>query len=172
MRSHVRLMLAMTVAAAVAVPVGGAAVAASPPTSAPRQSTALLDWNATATSAAVACGITPDGNPPFESRLYAMTHIAIHDALNEIKPVYRSYAYSPAGRHPHASPEAAVAAAANGVLTEGLHQLNCPSMLVQARYRTRIDAVPAGRAKEQGIAIGRAAAARINALRAGDLNGP
>ncbi len=175
MRSHVRLMLAMTVAAAVAVPVAGATAAASPPTSAPgRQSSAVLDWNATATSAAVACGITPDGNPPFEARVYAMTHIAVHDALNEIRPVYRSYAYSPAGSRPSASAEAAVAAAARDVLIPGLHRLvaDCPSELVQDTYTARLAAIPAGPAKEQGIAIGRAAAAKINALRAADLTGP
>ena len=167
MRPQVRLMLVMSVAAAVIVPMVGAPVSGA--AQATSRSDAVLDWNATATRAAVACGFTPDGNPPYESRLYAMTHIAIHDALNEIRPVYRSYSYNPAGSHPHASPDAAVAAAANGALIAGLNELKCPTALVKDTYQDRVDAIPAGPAKDQGIAIGVAAAASIVHKRAADL---
>src|SRR5262245_32594823 len=53
--------------------------------------------------------------PPYQSRIYAMTHAAIHDALNAIDRRYKPYALS--GRPDlGASPEAAVATAAYGVL--------------------------------------------------------
>ncbi len=117
MRPQVRILLVTSLAAAVLGADGRGSGRRSPHTTtgSTSSSDAVLDWNATATSAAVACGFTPDGNPPYESRLYAMTHIAIHDALNEIRPLYRSYSYDPVGSHPHASPEAAVAAAATTV---------------------------------------------------------
>ena len=169
MRPQFRLMLVMSVAAAVIVPMVGAPVSGAAQTTS--RSDAVLEWNATATSAAVACGFTPDGNPPYESRLYAMTHIAIHDALNEIRPLYRSYSYNPAGSHPHASPEAAVAAAANAVLTDGLKAItgNCVPPVVTQTYNAQLAAVPAGSAKDEGIAIGLAAARSIIRDRADDL---
>ena len=121
MRSHVRILLVLSLAVAATIPVTGQAFAVrSHHDPGPAGQDAVLAWNATATSAAVACGFTPDGNPPYESRLYAMTHIAIYDALNEIRPVYRPYTYDPPGSQPHASADAAVAAAANGVLAPGL----------------------------------------------------
>src|SRR5262245_13326024 len=45
---------------------------------------AVTDWNANAGEAAQAACISPDGDPLHESRIYAMAHIAIHDALNAI----------------------------------------------------------------------------------------
>lgn len=175
MRTQVRLLLVASLGAAVILPFTATAVAGSSPapwTAAP--SDAVLDWNATATSAAVACGFTPEGNPLYESRLYAMTHIAIHDALNEIRPLYESYSYSPAGSHPHASPEAAVAAAATTVLSDGLAEIappNCASTLIHHAYVTSLAAIPAGPAKQQGIAVGVAAARSIEHDRADDLTG-
>ena len=45
---------------------------------------AVTDWNANAGVAATAACIAPLDNPLHESRIYAMMHIAIHDALNAI----------------------------------------------------------------------------------------
>ena len=57
----------------------------------------------------------PARGAPQTTRILAMTHIAIHDALNAIDPRYESYAYfGPAD--PSASPVAAIAAAAFNVL--------------------------------------------------------
>ena len=73
-------------------------VAAFPPTTtaapqralgAPRQGSpgdAVIEWNANAGKAALAACIAPADNPLHESRMYAMTHVAIHDALNAIRP--------------------------------------------------------------------------------------
>src|SRR6476661_9856619 len=172
MRSPVRILLVLSLAVAATIPVTGQAFAVrSHHDPGPAGQDAVLAWNATATSAAVACGFTPDGNPPYESRLYAMTHIAIHDALGEIRPVYQPYTYDPPGNHPHASAEAAVAAAANGVLVPGLAAVapTCTSTLVADTYRDRLAAIADGPAKTAGIAIGVAAAAKINQDRALDL---
>src|SRR3954447_5419261 len=74
---------------------------------------AVLDWNANAGQAAVASCISPGDDPLHESRIYAMMHVAIHDALNAIDRQSRPYAFN--GRIVSGtSPEAAVAAAARG----------------------------------------------------------
>ena len=95
----------------------GAAALAAPAASAHHQSRtdAVSTWNENAGKAAVAACIAPDDDPLHESRLYAMTHVAIHDALNAIDRRSRPYAF--AGRaQPGASVDAAVAAAARDVL--------------------------------------------------------
>src|SRR5437879_4460400 len=76
---------------------------------------AVTVWNANAGEAAQAACISPDGDPLHESRMYAMMHIAIHDALNAIDRHSRPYVFdsqAPSG----ASTAAAVAAAARDVL--------------------------------------------------------
>ena len=108
--------------------------------------------------------------------MYAMTHIAIHDALNAIDRRFRPYAYYDAAPR-GASADAAVAAAARGVMVPVLGQLTPPFgpecieagvASVEADYAAAIAEIPDGRAKTRGIAVGEAAAAAIVALRAGD----
>ena len=62
-------------------------------------------WNAIAGDAAVAACIAPIDNPFHESRMYAMTHIAVHDALNSIDRRIWPYAFFGSRLQPHASPE-------------------------------------------------------------------
>src|SRR5215203_17459 len=76
---------------------------------------AVTAWNENAGKAAVAACISPVGPSPAEARLYAMTHVAIHDALNAISRRSEPYAYDARARR-GASPAAAAAAAARGVL--------------------------------------------------------
>src|ERR1700745_1846068 len=85
---------------------------------------AVLDWNETAARAAFAAGLDnlTDGcvDALHESRIFAMMHAAIHDALNAIERRSQPYALdAPAG----SSPEAAVAAAAHDVLLAVFPQL-------------------------------------------------
>src|ERR1043165_6347438 len=54
---------------------------------------AITDWNANAQAAAVASCIVPGDNPLHESRLYAMVHLAAHDAVNAIERRSRPYAF-------------------------------------------------------------------------------
>jgi hypothetical protein len=131
-------------------------------------------WNANAGKAAVAACISPGQDPLHESRLYAMMHIAVHDALNAISRRSRPYAFDV---DPEAgpSPEAATAAAARDVLAAGIGELPFPPECVAAGlasvesdYAAALAAIADGAAKTQGIALGRAAAAAILSLRAGD----
>src|ERR1700722_15877228 len=77
---------------------------------------AVTLWNANAATAAMKACITPtgDGNPFNESRLYAIMHIAIHDAMNAIDRKYQPHTYDTKADS-GASPDAAVAAAAHDV---------------------------------------------------------
>jgi len=137
---------------------------------------AVTDWNANAGAAAAASCLAPapDGDPLHESRLYAMVHLAVHDAVNAIDPHARPYAY--AGPAPHgASAQAAVAAAAHDVLVDQIPRsgvsaqcANAGVARADADFTRALEQIPQGRAKEQGVAVGRAAAAAIIAKRAND----
>ena len=86
-------------------------------------SDAVSTWNINAGKAAVAACISPVGPSPAEARLYAMTHVAIHDALNAIRRRSEPYAY--AARAPRrTSRDAAVATAARDVLVPTLGELS------------------------------------------------
>jgi hypothetical protein len=136
---------------------------------------AVIDWNANAGEAAIAaCFI--GGYGPQEGRMYAMAHVAIHDALNAIDRRSRPYAAS-LGAAPGASPDAAVAAAARDVLVPVLGSfsfflpadcIDAGIASVEADYAAALGAIPDGTAKAQGIALGQAAAAAILALRSAD----
>jgi hypothetical protein len=159
-------LIAATAAGALAAPAGAHH---------PARSDAVAVWNANAGRAAVAACISPAPNPLHESRLYAMTHVAIHDTVNAIDR--RSEPYAFAGRAPRgASVDAAVAAAARGVMVPVLNQQTAPFdgcigaavATVEADYAAALGQIPDGRAKTRGLAVGRQAAAAIVALRAND----
>jgi PAP2 superfamily len=139
----------------------------------------VIAWNANAGAAAVkACMNAFDNNDPFhESRMYAMMHIAVHDALNAIDRKYQPYAFDKKAEQ-GASPDAAVAAASHDVLVPTLGRLP-PDLFkkecidagianVEASYTAALATIPDGPPKEQGIALGRASAAAILAKRAHD----
>jgi hypothetical protein len=140
---------------------------------------AVLYWNETAANAGFAAGLDnpTEGcvDPLHESRIFAMMHAAIHDALNAIERRSQPYAltsYAPAG----SSPEAAVAAAAHDVLLVVFPQLPsdlgltpaAATDLVEAAYAAALAAIPDSPAKVQGILIGQASAAAILRLRDAD----
>ena len=136
----------------------------------------VSDWNAVAGDVALAACLAPENAPPIEARMYAMMHLAVHDALNTIDRRYERYLPG-RGSARHASPEAAVAAAARGVLVPVVGTVldpigaECAAAGVSAAeqaYAERIGAIPDGRAKSAGIAVGEAAAARMLADRADD----
>jgi hypothetical protein len=138
----------------------------------------VTDWNATALTASFAAGLDNEFgcvDPLHESRMMAMMHVAIHDALNAIDRRYQPYAYEGAGAA-GASPDAAVAAAAHDVLVALFPQLppdigptpDAAVALVETAYANALAAIPGSPAKDQGILVGQAAAAAILALRAGD----
>jgi hypothetical protein len=141
---------------------------------------AVTEWNEVASNASLAAGLsTPEASldPLHESRLFAMAHIAIHDALNAIEQRSKPYAFH-AHAFPNASPDAAVAAAARGVLVKLFGQIPDPPFSAGAReaavgvietaYTKALAAIRDGHAKRAGIAAGRASATAILALRDGD----
>jgi hypothetical protein len=135
---------------------------------------AVLTWNANAGEAAVAACISPVGNPLHESRMYAMTHVAIHDALNAIDRRSLPYAFDGVAG-PLASPDAAVATAARDVLVTLFGQFPAPQPCrdagiasVEADYAAALAAIPDGPAETQGVEVGAVAADAILALRADD----
>ena len=140
---------------------------------------AVTLWNANAATAAMKACITPtgDGDPFHESRLYAIMHIAIHDAMNAIDRKYQPHTYDTKADS-GASPDAAVAAAAHDVLVPLIGQL--PPYLVKqecidagvasanAAYTAALANIPDNPAKQQGITVGQASAAAILKARAND----
>ncbi len=130
----------------------------------------VTKWNETATRIANESGLA--GNPLFESRVYAMMHAAIHDALNSIHRRAYPYAlYTPVT--PQASPEAAVASAAYLVLQDQFQRLTAFGFPPQqapldAAYNDSLKRIPDGLAKTRGIFIGRLAATVILAVRVAD----
>lgn len=170
-----RRLVAPAVAAAVGLPL---AATASPSAAAfdSGASNPVVAWNAIAGAAAVASCLAPTNNPLDESRMYAMTHLAVHDAVNSIDRRSRPYTFSSAA-NPSASPEAAVAAAAHDVLvrvTEDLPDIIPPECVaagvavVEDAYVTALAEIPEGAAKAAGIALGHGAAAAIVDLRSDD----
>lgn len=136
---------------------------------------AVIAWNANASDATIAA-CTLGGYGPQEARMYAMMHVAIHDALNGIDRRSRPYAASLTAA-PGASPEAAVAAAARDVLVAVLGSfsfflpancINAGIASVEDDYSAALGTIPNGTAKTRGVALGRAAAAAILALRSAD----
>ena len=118
---------------------------------APAGGDAVTVWNANAGVAATAACLAPLDNPLHESRIYAMMHVAIHDALNAIDRRSRPYAFD-AQAEAGTSPDAAVAAAARGVLVPLIRQLPLELTVqacidagvasVEAAYATALAAIP------------------------------
>lgn len=120
----------------------------------------ILDWNLIALEA---MGGPTYTFPLVNSRINAMMHIAMHDALNSIAPVYETYAYK--GSSPGADPIAAVATAAHDVLIEHFPE---QTAMLDTHLKGYLDSLNEGDQKTKGIAAGKAAAAAILDLRKGD----
>ena len=159
-------------------PASGSTDAPTPGALAPdgRAVNAVVAWNEHAGDAALASCLAPGNHPPFEARMYAITQLAVHDALNAIKRKSRPYAFhgrAAAG----ASPKAAVAAAASTALSATIADLppelgaECVTegrASVAASYAASLDAIPDGPAKTRGARVGRRAAAALLETRADD----
>jgi PAP2 superfamily len=127
-------------------------------------------WSKTASKASFASGLS--NNPLFESRVYAMTHVAIHDALNGIDRRYLPYAYYGTVA-PNASPEAAVATAAHRVLVRQFTLLTpygfaTQRAMLDEALESSLALIPGGSSKDAGIAVGTRAANAILAMRVAD----
>jgi hypothetical protein len=120
----------------------------------------VVRWNRLATDAAVAEQI----DPLTESRVFAITHAAMHDALNAIDRRYEPYREGVAAA-PGALPEAAVAAAAHAALIELMPARKADFDL---QFAETLAQIQDKRAAAAGMRVGRQAAARLLALRRDD----
>ncbi len=131
----------------------------------------VTKWSDTANRLCSSSGMA-DGHPLLQTRILAMAHIAMHDAVNAIDHRNRSYTLSPAVIS-GASPEAAAATAAHVVLLDQFTQaagFGFPSQQAElyAAYAASLATIPAGPAKTLGIGVGQAAATRVLTIRASD----
>jgi len=101
---------------------------------------------------------------PRRARLFAITQIAVHDALNAIKPKFQRYAFKDI-REQFANPDATVASAAYWVI-KGLNiQGTFP---IDNWYNESLSLIPDGESKELGKVLGKQSADAIIANRAND----
>ena len=135
---------------------------------------AVTTWSENAQKAARAACVIASENALAESRMYAMVHAAIHDALNAIDRRSRPYVFDRAVTGP-TSVKAAAAAAARDVLVSVIAGLPESAQCVadgiadvNASYMAALGAIPNNPAKANGVALGQAAAAAVIALRADD----
>lgn len=112
--------------------------------------------------------ITAMGGPQYQhsllaSRIGAMVHLAMHDAVNAARPAYASYAYF--GKNEKADPVAAAAGAAHGVLRSLFVE---HSAVLDSLLMVSLSDVKGEEAKLAGLELGLGAAHSILALRADD----
>jgi len=120
----------------------------------------ILDWNQMAYQAM--------GGPAYQhsllaSRINAMVHLAMHDALNSIAPAYQTYAFFREERD--AEPIAAAASAAHAVLTASFPDKKA---MLDSALTQSLAKVPTGDRLNRGIALGKEAAGAILAKRQND----
>jgi hypothetical protein len=100
-----------------------------------------------------------------ESYVYmAYTQAAVYDAVVAVSGHFPAYLPGLAHR-PHASVDAAVAAAAHRILT---HYFPDQLTALDARYQAALTSIPDGPAEDSGVALGTRSADRILAARADD----
>ena len=121
---------------------------------------AVLYWNEKTSIV-----LTAPFTPPAQCRYFAMVQIAVHDALNSIKPKYECFALLQT-KDPLAASGAAVAAATHHIIVnklqiQGTHPMN-------EWYQDWLSKIPDGDSKQRGIALGVAAAEAIFAKRSTD----
>ncbi len=121
----------------------------------------VVRWNQVATDATVAAKI----NPLAESRIFAILHVAIHDAVNAVEPRYEPYqprtSPAPAG----ASVEAAIAGAAHATLVALLPDSKAT---FDAALEETLRAITDDSRRGSGLEVGRTAAAAILTAREND----
>jgi hypothetical protein len=136
---------------------------AAPPESAAASAAAvdaMAGWNV------VALRTTAAGpfSPPRETRAVAIVSAAVFDAVNSIASRYAPYAVRVVAARDASTP-AAVSAAAHDVLA-ALYPAAAASL--DAALDSALARVPAGRARDDGVALGRTVAAAVLARRARD----
>lgn len=121
----------------------------------------IIAWNDIALGAAVG---TAKQSPPHAFATMALVQAAVYDAVVAIEGGYQPY-LAGLDATPGGSVDAAVAAAAHGVLA---HYLPDQRADLDAAYESAIAAIADGDAKTSGVTVGTAAAAALIAARDGD----
>jgi hypothetical protein len=119
----------------------------------------VASWNQTIND----IGFAEQLSFPKAIRAHVMMHIAMHDALNAVVPLYRQYAHR--SHEPGAHPIAAAAQAAHDV---GVAQYPDQRARLDGELDRWLSPIPNTPSKARGIALGRKSAASILALRAND----
>ena len=121
----------------------------------------VTDWNGIASTTIVANGGKSAGA---SAVWFAYTSLAVYDAVNAITGDYRPFYYQ--GVAPRdASLEAAAAAAAHRVL---VNYFPSQQTTLDGRLSTSLAAIPASSSKDDGMAVGEAAAMAVIGARSGD----
>jgi len=161
LRVSARTVVFASLGLAAVTALAGAALAR--PSSAPHRTghesgETVARWNRNAIS------VLLPTNPPELTRSLAMTHIALHDAANAVRPKYGRYAYH-VTEDTGADPSAAAAVAAAEVLK---HRRPAKAADIDALLAVDLAMVSNPQRLQNSINVGQAAAAAIIALRAND----
>ena len=127
---------------------------------APARADTVTEWNLHAANALSVAGQTA----PVSALHLAMVHGAVYDAVNAIDRRHQPYLGAPPARRWY-SKDAAAATAAHRVLAQ---LLPAQQPALDALYAASLASIPAGRARDGGVAAGEAAAATMLAARAND----
>lgn len=120
----------------------------------------VLEWNNIAYQA---FGGETYQNSLLASRINAMTHLAMHDALNAIYSKYATYAFT--GKDSKANAIAAAATAAHAIL---VHELADKKGFLDSALTKSLSKVKDGDSKSRGLLLGKAAAQAIINTRLND----
>jgi hypothetical protein len=120
-------------------------------------------WNVTAIDTIRTASLGPL-TPVLGSRVMAMMHVAMADAVTSIHPEYKPYAIRLEG-HGNADPIAAASSAACGVLVRLFPDQKSS---LDAALAQSLAQVPDGGQKDEGVAVGEEVAVQIVALRSND----
>ncbi len=140
--------------------VAATGVASSANLSVTRANQAIV-WNSIALQAVRTAHL----QAPDASRAYAIVAISVYDAVNAVNPKYASYGNVTAKVSRGTSADAAAAAAAETALAGLFPQ---QSAMLNAELTATLSAIPAGRGRNLGLALGTSVANQILALRSND----
>jgi len=123
----------------------------------------ITNWNQIAVTT-LANTVVPPGGSPTHFIYFAITHLAMHNAVNGITGKFNLYQWD-VHANQSASPEAAAAAAAHRILSFYFPAQAGP---LQGHLDASLAGIPNNARKEGGIAFGVAAANHLIELRTGD----
>jgi hypothetical protein len=122
----------------------------------------VTDWNTIASTTIVKNG----GKPPGVAAVwFTYSSLAVYDAVNAITGQYRPFYYHSPGP-PHASIDAAAATAAHRIL---VNYFPSQQAALDTQFSTSLgNIIASGRTKDEGVAVGEAAALAVIGARSGD----